>query len=62
MDRLIELVRRSNIDHFEYDLREFAESPQVAIYKSSDSGHFACTPILTAVLPPESEGSPLYYN
>ncbi|WP_092885518.1 2OG-Fe(II) oxygenase [Roseicitreum antarcticum] len=41
MDRLIELVRRSNRDRFEFDLREFAESPQVAIYKSSDSGHFA---------------------
>jgi PKHD-type hydroxylase len=40
MDRLIELVRKSNRDHFEFDLREFAESPQVAIYKSSDSGHF----------------------
>ncbi len=41
MDRLIDLVRRSNRDQFEFDLREFAESPQVAIYKSSDSGHFA---------------------
>ena len=41
MERLIELVRRSNRDQFEFDLREFAESPQVAIYKSSDSGHFA---------------------
>jgi PKHD-type hydroxylase len=41
MDRLIELVRSSNRDHFEFDLREFAESPQVAIYKSSGNGHFA---------------------
>ena len=41
MERLIELVRRSNRDQFDFDLREFAESPQVAIYKSSDSGHFA---------------------
>ncbi len=41
MERLIELVRRSNRDRFEFDLREFAESPQIAIYKSSDSGHFA---------------------
>jgi len=41
MERLIELVRKSNRDQFEFDLREFSESPQVAIYKSSDSGHFA---------------------
>ena len=41
MERLIELVRRSNRDRFDFDLREFSESPQVAIYKSSDSGHFA---------------------
>ncbi|MEH6648387.1 2OG-Fe(II) oxygenase [Sulfitobacter sp.] len=41
MERLIELVRSSNRDRFEFDLREFAESPQVAIYKSSESGHFA---------------------
>lgn len=41
MERLIEIVRRSNRDRFEFDLSEFAESPQVAIYKSSDSGHFA---------------------
>lgn len=40
MDRLIELVRRSNRDQFDFDLREFAESPQVAIYKASDNGHF----------------------
>ena len=41
MERLIELVRRSNIDQFDFDLREFAESPQVAIYKATDAGHFA---------------------
>lgn len=41
MDRLIELVRRSNVDWFDFDLREFAESPQVATYKASDGGHFA---------------------
>jgi len=39
-NRLIELVRKSTGIIFEFDLREFAESPQVAIYKSSDSGHF----------------------
>ena len=41
MERLIEVVRKSNIDQFDFDLREFAESPQVASYNSSDSGHFA---------------------
>ncbi len=41
MERLIELVRQANGDQFGFDLREFAESPQVAIYKSSESGHFA---------------------
>jgi PKHD-type hydroxylase len=41
MDRLIALVRRSNTDQFDFDLREFAESPQAASYKSSDEGHFA---------------------
>ncbi|MDX2482539.1 MAG: 2OG-Fe(II) oxygenase [Pseudodonghicola sp.] len=41
MERLIDLVRRSNRDQFGFDLREFSESPQIAIYKSSDSGHFA---------------------
>ena len=41
MDRLIELVRRANNDQFDFDLREFAESSQVAIYKASDASHFA---------------------
>ena len=41
MDRLIEIVRKSNVDQFDFDLREFAESPQVASYKASDGGHFA---------------------
>lgn len=41
MERLIDLVRRSNNERFDYDLREFAESPQVARYKASDGGHFA---------------------
>lgn len=40
MERLIDLVRTANRAHFEFDLTEFAESPQVAIYKASDSGHF----------------------
>jgi PKHD-type hydroxylase len=41
MDRLIKIVRKSNVDQFDFDLREFAESPQVASYDASDSGHFA---------------------
>ena len=41
MDRLIKLVRKSNSDLFDFDLREFAESPQVASYQSSNGGHFA---------------------
>ncbi|WP_298258175.1 2OG-Fe(II) oxygenase [uncultured Litoreibacter sp.] len=41
MDRLIEIVRKSNADQFGFDLHEFAESPQVASYDASDSGHFA---------------------
>lgn len=41
MGRLIDLVRDANRDQFAFDLSEFAESPQVAIYKSSDSGHFS---------------------
>ena len=41
MERLIELVRKSNTNHYDFDLREFAESPQVASYKASTGGHFA---------------------
>ena len=41
MNRLIEIVRKSNVDQFDFDLREFAKSPQVASYKASDSSHFA---------------------
>lgn len=41
MTRLINLVRRSNTEKFGFDLREFAESPQIACYKASDGGHFA---------------------
>lgn len=40
-DRLIALIRISNRDQFDFDLQEFAESSQVAIYRSSDAGHFA---------------------
>lgn len=41
MNRLIELVRKSNSDQFGFDLRDFAESPQVATYRASSGGHFA---------------------
>ncbi|WP_375266880.1 2OG-Fe(II) oxygenase [Planktotalea sp.] len=40
MDRLIDLVRGCNSATFDFDLREFAESPQIATYKASDCGHF----------------------
>jgi PKHD-type hydroxylase len=41
MDRMIDLVRKSNAVRFDFDLREFAESPQVAHYNASREGHFA---------------------
>lgn len=41
MDRLIDLVRNANNDQFDFDLRDFAESPQVATYKAASVGHFA---------------------
>ena len=41
MDRLIDLVRISNREKFDFDLRDFAESPQAATYKSTEGGHFA---------------------
>jgi PKHD-type hydroxylase len=41
MERLIDLVRSSNREMFGFDLREFAESPQVASYKGSQAGHFS---------------------
>ncbi|HSG57316.1 MAG TPA: 2OG-Fe(II) oxygenase [Paracoccaceae bacterium] len=40
MDRIIDLVRRANRDVFDFDLREFAESPQVARYGAEREGHF----------------------
>jgi PKHD-type hydroxylase len=40
MDRLIDVVRISNRDRFDFDLREFAESPQVATYEATERGHF----------------------
>ena len=41
MTRLIELVSHSNKNQFNFDLREFAESPQVASYDAAKAGHFA---------------------
>jgi len=41
MTRLIELVSQSNKQQFDFDLREFAESPQVASYDAAKAGHFA---------------------
>ncbi len=40
MDRIIDLVRTANRDVFDFDLREFAESPQVARYGAEREGHF----------------------
>lgn len=40
MDRLIDLVRVANRDVFDFDLRDFAESPQVAQYDAGVQGHF----------------------
>lgn len=41
MTRLIEVVSRSNNQKFNFDLREFAESPQIATYDAANGGHFA---------------------
>lgn len=41
MEQLIEVIRDANRDQFDFDLKEFAESCQVAVYRSSDAGHFA---------------------
>jgi PKHD-type hydroxylase len=40
MDRLIDLVRVVNREHFGFDLTAFEESPQVAIYRATAAGHF----------------------
>lgn len=40
MDRLIDLVRLANREVFDFDLRDFAESPQVALYDAAVEGHF----------------------
>jgi PKHD-type hydroxylase len=40
MDRMIDLVRRANRDVFDFEVTEFAESPQVARYGAEREGHF----------------------
>lgn len=40
MDRIIDLVRAANRQVYDFDLREFAESPQVARYSAERKGHF----------------------
>lgn len=41
MERLITVVRDSNRNQFDFDLHEFAESPQVARYDATKEAHFA---------------------
>ena len=41
MTRLIELVSHSNKHQFDFDVCEFAESPQLASYDAAQGGHFA---------------------
>jgi len=40
MDTMIDLVRLANRDAFDFDISEFAESPQVARYGAEREGHF----------------------
>ncbi|WP_109669830.1 2OG-Fe(II) oxygenase [Roseicyclus mahoneyensis] len=40
MDRMIDLVRSANRDVFDFDITDFAESPQVARYGAEREGHF----------------------
>lgn len=40
MDRIIDLVRVANRDVYDFDLRAFSESPQVARYGAEREGHF----------------------
>jgi len=40
MDRIIEVVLDANRRAFDFDLREFSESPQVARYGAERAGHF----------------------
>ena len=40
MDRIIAVVAGANREGFDFDIREFAESPQVARYTAEREGHF----------------------
>ena len=40
IDRMIDLVRTANRDVFDFDITDFAESPQVARYGADRQGHF----------------------
>jgi len=40
MDRIIDMVRIANREVFDFDVTEFAESPQVACYGAAREGHF----------------------
>lgn len=40
MDKIIDLIRIANRDIYDFDLREFSESVQVAHYDASREGHF----------------------
>ena len=40
MDRVIDIVRVANRDVFDFDITDFAESPQVARYGAEREGHF----------------------
>jgi PKHD-type hydroxylase len=40
MDRIIQVVAKANREGFDFDVREFAESPQVARYTAERQGHF----------------------
>ncbi|WP_372604255.1 2OG-Fe(II) oxygenase [Actibacterium sp.] len=40
MDRIIQVVAETNRNRFDFDLREFAESAQVARYGAEREGHF----------------------
>lgn len=40
MDRIIDIVRVANRDIFDFDITDFAESPQAARYGAEREGHF----------------------
>ncbi len=40
MARIIDVVRQANRETFGFDITEFAESPQIALYRAAREGHF----------------------